>query len=56
MIEWSFENIWNESLIPAERKPEPRERIFASELGGAMVDRFLKMKGVEYNSAKHEKP
>ena len=49
-LQWSFENIWNESLIPVERKPEPRERIFASELGGAMVDRFLKMKGVQYST------
>jgi len=50
MMQWSFENLWNESLVPTERKPEPRERIYASELGGAMVDRFLKMKGVEYST------
>lgn len=49
-LDWNFENIWNDSLIPVERKPEPRERIFASELGGAMVDRYLKMKGVEYST------
>jgi len=49
-LDWQFENIWNDSLIPVERKPEPRERIFASELGGAMVDRYLKMKGVEYST------
>lgn len=48
--EWAFEQIWNDSLTPVERNPEPRERIFASELGGAMIDRFLKMKGVAYST------
>jgi len=50
MIEWSFEALWNDSLIPVERKPEPRDYIWASELGGSMIDRYLKMKGVEYST------
>jgi len=47
-LSWSFANIWNESLAcREERKLEPRERIWASELGGPMLDRWYKMKGVK---------
>ena len=45
-LKWSFTNIWNESLEQREqRELKPRNRIWASELGGAYIDRFLKMKG-----------
>lgn len=47
-MRWSFFNLWNESLNVG-RKEKPcvaRDRIWASELGGAMVDRYLKMTGV----------
>lgn len=46
-ITWGFASIWNESLEAQKNKkpPEPRDRIWASEIGGAMIDRFLKMKG-----------
>lgn len=45
---WSFASIWNSSLDAGreERVLEPRERIWASEIGGAMIDRWLKMKAV----------
>lgn len=48
MNSWSFQKIWNDSLDIGrpERKLEPRQKIWASELGGSMVDRYLKMKGV----------
>src|SRR3990167_1921574 len=43
-VSWSFQGVWNQSLEQREVKPlEARERIWASELGGAMVDRYLKM-------------
>src|SRR3990167_6044044 len=43
---WSFSKIWNRSLEQRVEKPlEPRDRIWASELGGAYIDRYLKMKG-----------
>ena len=48
--DWSFSSTWNDGLIPVERKPEPRDYIWASELGGAMIDRYLKMKGVPYST------
>lgn len=47
MNSWGFQKIWNDSIEigrPA-RILEPRERIWASEIGGSFVDRYLKMKG-----------
>lgn len=45
---WSFYNLWNESLNNRpERELKPRDNIWASELGGAMVDRYLKMNGIK---------
>ena len=48
-LKWSFGQIWNNSLETRdnERKITPRDYIYASELGGAYIDRFYKMKGVE---------
>lgn len=45
---WTFYECWNATLEKREeRKIEPRDRIWASELGGSMVDRYLKMTGVK---------
>jgi len=45
---WTFYECWNSTLEKREeRKIEPRDRIWASELGGSMVDRYLKMTGVK---------
>ena len=45
---WSIQKIWNDSL-DARRKERPlvdrTDKIWASEIGGAMIDRYLKMKG-----------
>lgn len=47
-LSWSFSQIWNESLEQRENRPyKARETIWASELGGAMIDRYLKFTGVE---------
>ncbi len=46
-LTWSFAQKWNESFENrSERELKPRNHIWASELGGAYVDRWLKMKGV----------
>lgn len=47
-LSWSFSNIWNQSLEQGkpERLLEPRQHIWASEMGGAYLDRYLKMKGI----------
>lgn len=47
-LNWGFCNVWNESLEKRISKPlKERNIIWASELGGSMIDRYLKMKGVE---------
>lgn len=47
-LTWSFYEIWNKSLgTRAKRPPQSRDVIWASELGGSMVDRYLKMTGVK---------
>lgn len=44
---WSFQESWNVALETKEERPlEPRERIWASEIGGAFIDRYLKMTAV----------
>src|SRR3990167_1342168 len=47
-LSWSFSQVWNSSL---EQRPEkimnPRANIWASEIGGAMIDRYLKMTAVK---------
>ena len=48
-MKWPFYSIWNESLEEnKQNKPvEPRQKIWASEMGGAYIDRYLKMTGVQ---------
>ena len=42
---WSITEIWNETLLiqQGERKYEPRDIIWASEIGSPFIDRWLKM-------------
>lgn len=45
---WQFGTIWNQSLLERpERERIPRENIWASEIGGAYIDRYLRMTGVK---------
>ena len=48
-LSWGFQNIWNTQLDLAHDKKDkkifPRNTIWASELGSAYIDVFLKMKG-----------
>lgn len=44
--DWSLARVWNESLgRKVERPIEPRDRIYASELGRSDIDIWLKLKG-----------
>ena len=50
-MKWSFYQIWNESLENGEEKPlVSRQKIWASELGGAYIDRYLKMKAIPFTN------
>lgn len=47
-MSFTFAQLWNQSLEkPKDRPTEPRSHIWASELGGPLIDRYLKMKGVQ---------
>lgn len=43
---WSLQSLWNAALDMDNHRPyEPRQHIYASELGGSYYDRYFKMKG-----------
>ena len=45
-LSWSFYSAWNDSLINrTDRILKPREHIWAGEIGGSYLDRYLKMQG-----------
>lgn len=49
-LEWSFHEIWNKSLEVEEidhRPVEPRDYLWASEIGKIDTDVYLRMKGVQ---------
>ncbi len=50
MDNWTLATIWNESLERKDKPIEPRERMWASELGGSMIDRWHKLKGTPYTN------
>lgn len=49
--DWTFASVWNDCLLTYSadmgRPVEPRDYIYASELGGSMIDRYLKMLGTK---------
>lgn len=46
-IAWGLAGLWNQALESKKDKIlTPREKIWASEMGGAYIDRYLKMKAV----------
>lgn len=47
---FALENVWNETIEKNSKPLEPRSRIYASEIGGSMIDRYLKMKAVPYTN------
>jgi hypothetical protein len=50
MDNWTIADIWNNTLERNERAIEPRARLYASELGGSMIDRWHKLKGTAYTN------
>ena len=46
-LRWSFYQVWNKSLeTRPDKEIKPRDYIWATDLGGAMIDRYFKMKGI----------
>lgn len=50
MDNWTIAQIWNQSLERNDREIEPRARLYASELGGSLIDRWHKLKGTPYTN------
>lgn len=50
MNDITLASIWNTTLERPEKPIEPRNRLWASELGGSMIDRFHKLKGTPYTN------
>lgn len=50
MDNWTISNIWNSAIEKKDRPIEPRARLYASELGGSMIDRWHKLKGTQYTN------
>lgn len=49
---WEFATVWNQSLVVRPERPLiPRDYVWASEIGGPMIDRYLKMNGVQPSNA-----
>jgi len=50
MEKFLLTQVWNSTIEKNDKALEPRSRVYASELGGAMVDRYLKMKAEPYTN------
>lgn len=52
MENWSIQKIWNETLLTQQdsRKYEPRDIIWASEIGSPFIDRWLKMRAIPFTN------
>lgn len=45
-----IQQFWNKAIIRPERPLVPRDYCYASELGGSLIDRYLKMTAVPYTN------
>jgi len=46
--EWGLQDVWNESIdLQEPRKFEPRDYLYATEVGSSFLDTYLKLKGVQ---------
>lgn len=50
MEKFLLTSVWNATIEKNDKALEPRSRVYASELGGAMIDRYLKMKAEPYTN------
>jgi len=54
-IDWHLADWWNEAAFKPDKPLVKREYCFASELGGSMVDRYLKMNAVPYTDPPNQR-
>lgn len=48
--QFKLAEVWNATIEKGDRELKPRNYAYASEIGGAMIDRYLKMTGVAYTN------
>jgi hypothetical protein len=54
--QWSFHDVWNSTLDSIQDRPQvKRDYIYASELGGSFIDRYLKMNAVKQTNPANER-
>ena len=47
---FTLTEIWNATIERNDKAIEPRSRVYASEIGGSMIDRYFKMKAEPYTN------
>lgn len=47
---WTIADVWNSSIEKRDRDIEPRDHLWASEIGGSVIDRWHKLKGTPYTN------
>lgn len=47
---WTIMGAWNDALERSDRPIEARERLWASEIGGSLIDRWYKLRGTPYTN------
>lgn len=52
---WRFDAVWNQSLIREDYPLRPRNHAWASELGGAPIDTWLKMRATPYSNGPNDR-
>ncbi len=50
MEQFNLMEVWNATIEKSDRELKPRNYAYASEIGGSMIDRYLKMTGVAYTN------
>lgn len=52
---WKLSEVWNEIAVKPQQSPQRRNYCYASEIGGALIDRYLKMIGTEYTNPPNDR-
>jgi hypothetical protein len=52
---WSLSSFWNEIAVKPQQSPQKRDYVYASEIGYPIIDRYLKMCGVDYTNPPNDR-
>jgi len=54
-VYWNLTDAWNAAAIKENKPLQPRPYIYASEIGGAKIDRWLKQKAIPYTNPPNDR-